>query len=259
MVDLPNGRLKASDLMVDFLSVAPDTSVNDTLKLIFKNNAQKALVLDDGILDGIVTTYDFMRNIQWGKDDIESMSISDIMTPIVYTVFCEDNIRHVIDMLYHRGVRSVPVLTDGMVAGTVSRKQIAQLFADKYAANYKAKDLMTKRYTTCNVHATLHDLFAKIDAYGDKYIIIQAEDKVAGIVTSTDILKYLYRQPEKNSSSPVKEIMNKCKYTAKKTDKCADIAHIMLEHNVSGVPIVGKRLHGLIRFSCFLQFLDLEL
>ncbi|MCX6694731.1 MAG: CBS domain-containing protein [Candidatus Altiarchaeota archaeon] len=120
---------------------------------------------------------------------------------------------------------------------------------------------MTYRYITSTIHAPLDDFFKKMEVYGDRYlIVVSGEDReeIVGIVTPTDVLKYFYRMEGVDLKRPhhIQEIMTKNPFIAKITDKCDEIANVMIERNISGVPVVDQKLAGLIRFRSFLEFLE---
>jgi CBS domain-containing protein len=250
--------LKASDLMVDFPQVTPQTSVEDALGIMLTKRSQRILIISDGRLEGIATTYDFLSKIPWGLKPLDAIEVRDIMTRDVVFITPEDDLRHVVDLLFFRNIRFAPVVAEGSVKGIISRRELGMIFAENFGHKYKASDLMSYRYTTSTMHDSLNDFFEKMRVYDDKYIIILSGEDVVGIVTPTDVLDYLHDLEDVNLMKPyhIRDIMSKNPVTAIKSDRCDKIANTMIERNISGVPIIDQKLEGVIRYSSFLQFLE---
>ncbi|MCX6694730.1 MAG: CBS domain-containing protein [Candidatus Altiarchaeota archaeon] len=105
--------------MADFLQVTPQTSVRDTLKLMFKDNRLRVIVVEEGRLAGIVSTHDLVKRVLWKGKPLDTVEIKDVMTRKVSFVTPQDDIRHIANLLYHTGIRCVPVVSEGAVVGIV--------------------------------------------------------------------------------------------------------------------------------------------
>jgi CBS domain-containing protein len=238
------------------LQVTPDTPAMDTVKLMLDNKSQRALIISGGKLLGITTTFDFIKKIDEGKSTLENIKIEDIMTRDVFFVRPMDDLKHIVDLMYYRNIRFLPVVSGSDVLGIITRMELGRLFAERYGKRYSAGDLMTYRYTTNSIHDSLNEFFRKIKIYGDKYVIILAGEKVVGVVTPTDILKHLLKNRVIDKKTSIKDIMIPNPYTAKKRERCDKIANTMIDRDISGVPIVEEKLEGLVTFNSFLQFLE---
>jgi len=248
--------IQARDLMVDFLRVAPDTPALDTVRLMLDNKSQRVLVISEGKLCGIATTFDFIKKMDEGRNTLDDIKITDIMTPEAIFVSPMDDLKHIVDLMYYRNIRFLPVVSGSDVLGIITRVELGRIFAKRFGSRYYAGDLMTYRYTTNSVHDSLNEFFRKIKIYGDKYIIILAGEKVVGVVTPTDILKHLLEKRVIELTTSIKDIMTPDPYTARMTDRCDKIANTMIKKDISGVPIVEGKLEGLVTFNSFLQFLE---
>jgi CBS domain-containing protein len=243
--------------MVDFLSVSPRTSVSEALELMFRNKSRVVLVIEDGRLAGIATTYDFVTKVPWGRIPIESVTVTDIMTPDVLIVRPEDDLRHVVDLIYNRDVRFAPVVQEDFSLGIISRMELAKIFAERFGARYKVSDLMTYRYTTATIHESVSDVYKKMLNNSDKYVIILSADAPVGVFTPWDILQHLYLTQESECLHHLREVITHKPFIARADDRCDKVARTMIEKNITGAPVVDDQLGGLIRFKCFLKVMDL--
>jgi len=248
--------MRAKDLMVGIIFVTPESTVLDTIDAMLEKKSNGILVVDNGKLKGIVSDFDFIKWLKEGKIRSVHNKISDIMTDEVIYAHPEDKFKHVIDLMFERNTRFIPIVLDNKPLGVITRTEIGKMFAKHSGHKYKARDLMTYRYSTFSLYDSLGTFFKKINEYGDKYSIIIWEENVVGVVTPTNILKHLRQKKTINRKTTVKELMTSNPYTTKPGERCDKIANIMVNRNYSGVPIVDERLEGIIRYSCFLQFME---
>lgn len=248
-------QTKAKDIMVDIIFVTPQTTILDTIDAMLENKSNGILVVDDGTLKGIVSNFDLIKWLKEGKIKSVHNKISDIMTGEVVYAHPNDDLKQVVNLMFERSTRFIPVVLNNKPLGVITRKEIGRIFSKHYGHKYHARDLMTYRYTTCSVNDSLETFFNKLRGYDDKYSIILSGEEVVGIITPTNILKHLRQKNTIDIKTSIKDLMTSNPYVAKPGDRCDTLANIMLTRNFSGIPIVGDRLEGLIRYSCFLQFL----
>jgi CBS domain-containing protein len=248
--------LTASNIMVDFISVTPMTSVYDALKLMFGAKSRVVIVLCEGKLAGIATTYDFVTKVPWGRLPLENLKVKDIMTQNASFVHPEDDLKHVVDLIYHRDIRFAPVVVEEEVVGLISRRELARIFAERFGAWYRVGDLMTYRYTTATIHESLGDVYRKMVYFLDKYVIILSGEAPVGVITPWDILQHLYQTQETSCEHHLREVMTHKPFIVKANDKCDKVAKAMIDKDITGAPVAEEQLGGLIRFKCFLKVLD---
>ncbi|MFH0859782.1 MAG: CBS domain-containing protein [Candidatus Altiarchaeota archaeon] len=249
-------QIKAKDRMVDIISVTPEATVLDTIDAMLGKNSNGILVVDDGNLKGIVSDFDLIKWLKEGKIKSVHIKISDIMTEEVIYAHPDDELKQIVNLMFERSSRFIPIVLDNKPLGVITRKEIGKIFAKHYGHRYKARDLMTYRYATFSLNDSLETFFRKMGGYDDKYSIIISDGDVVGVITPINILKHLRQKRTIDIKTDVKDLMTENPYVAKPGDRCDKIANIMVNRNLSGVPIVDKHLEGLIRYSCFLQFME---
>jgi CBS domain-containing protein len=144
--------MNASDVMVrDVVTVGPDATVQDVTRLLLKHRISALPVVDtSGKLLGIVsegdllhrTEADTQRRHSWwltvfssreslAEEFVKSHSrrVSDIMTRKVVTAPPETSLRDIAALLEKNGIKRVPIVKDGKIAGIVSRANLIQAMA----------------------------------------------------------------------------------------------------------------------------------
>ncbi|MCW2692570.1 MAG: putative signal transduction protein with domain [Mycobacterium sp.] len=87
------------------------------------------LVLDGGLLRGIVTERDIMKAVARGMD-VESTPVSAVMTPEVMTVNLATPLFEAARLMAARWIRHLPVVDDlGDVVGILSQRDLVGVFA----------------------------------------------------------------------------------------------------------------------------------
>ncbi len=104
----------------DVLSIAPDASVLDAIKLMAEKGIGALIVLDGDALAGIVTERDYARKVILKGRSSQDTPVRDIMTPDVFTTHAEATIDSCMNMMTDKHIRHLPVVDGDNVTGMVS-------------------------------------------------------------------------------------------------------------------------------------------
>ena len=109
-----------NDKGTDIVSIGPDAAVAQAVDLMTERGIGSLLVMDDGLLRGIVTERDYTRKIVAGGMSIEDSRVGDIMTVDVYTTDIERNIDECMMLMTEKRIRHLPVVDGDKVLGIIS-------------------------------------------------------------------------------------------------------------------------------------------
>jgi CBS domain-containing protein len=110
----------------DVISVAPDLSVFDAIKLMADKLVGSLLVMDDEVLRGIVTERDYARKVIIKGRSSESTSVSEIMSTDVLTTSSSETVNQCMELMTERRIRHLPVVEDDRVIGMISIGDLVQ-------------------------------------------------------------------------------------------------------------------------------------
>ncbi len=114
------------------ISVAPDTSVLDAIKLMAEKGIGSLVVLDGEELAGIVTERDYARKVIIKGRASESTPVGDIMTAEVLTTSPDSTVDKCMAMMTSKKCRHLPVVEDGAVVAMISIGDLVQaIIADQ--------------------------------------------------------------------------------------------------------------------------------
>ena len=102
------------------ISVAPDTSVLDAIKLMADKMIGSLVVMQDDKLLGIMSERDYARKVIIKGRSSESTKVSEIMTADVITTTSAHTVNECMNQMTERKIRHLPVVEDNQVIGMLS-------------------------------------------------------------------------------------------------------------------------------------------
>lgn len=108
------------------ISVAPDTSVLDAIKLMADKTVGSLVVMEAGELCGIFTERDYARKVIIKGRASESTQVADIMTADVLTTSSAQTIDNCLKLMTEKCIRHLPVVDDNRVIGMISVADLVQ-------------------------------------------------------------------------------------------------------------------------------------
>jgi CBS domain-containing protein len=132
-----------------------------------------------------------------------STPVAEIMSTDLITVTCDDSLKEVELLMQKYHIRHIPVLKDDKLYGIISLTDIQRIsFADAYNSAEKDVDyviydllkleqVMIKNPITVNKSDTIKKAGTIITQHEFHALPVIEGDELVGIVTSTDLLRYL--------------------------------------------------------------------
>lgn len=104
----------------EVLSIGPDNSVLDAIRMMADHNVGSLVVLDDETLVGIVTERHYARNVFLEGRSSPKTTVAEIMSRRVVCARPEQTVEQCMAVMTDRAVRHLPVLDSKRVVGIVS-------------------------------------------------------------------------------------------------------------------------------------------
>lgn len=110
-----------SDLMTkDPVTLPGDATVRDAAREMRERDIGNVLVVDDGVLRGIVTDRDIVVRCVADRDDLSGSRLRDMCSAEPVTVAPDDTTDTAIVRMREHAVRRIPVVRDGRPVGVLS-------------------------------------------------------------------------------------------------------------------------------------------
>lgn len=114
------------------ISVDPESSVLDAIKLMADKGVGALLVMHAGKLDGIVTERDYARKVIIKGRSSESTRVDEIMTSSIQTTTPDQTVDQCMGLMTEGRFRHLPVVADDAVVGVISIGDLVQaIIADQ--------------------------------------------------------------------------------------------------------------------------------
>lgn len=108
------------------VSIAPDTTVFDALKLMSEKNIGSVVVMDQEKYLGIITERDYSRKVILKHKSSADTTVEDIMTTDLPIVKPEDSIEYCMELMSDKNIRYLPVFDNNKIAGIISMSDVVK-------------------------------------------------------------------------------------------------------------------------------------
>ncbi|MEM9385225.1 MAG: CBS domain-containing protein [Pseudomonadota bacterium] len=115
----------------DIVSVKPDDTVLDAIKLMAEKSIGALLVLDAGQLAGIVSERDYARKVILLGRASDATPVRDIMTAEVITARSDDSVGKCMNTMTEHRIRHLPVVDDTLLGVISIGDLVAAIIADQ--------------------------------------------------------------------------------------------------------------------------------
>ena len=114
------------------VSVKPEDSVLDAIKVLARENVGAAIVMTGDRLAGILSERDYTRKVILKGRSSDSTRVEEIMTANVVVVSPRTKTRDCMALMTEKNIRHLPVVEEGRVVGMVSiRDIVSDIIADQ--------------------------------------------------------------------------------------------------------------------------------
>ena len=115
---------KVSDILsrkgVSIISITPETSVLEALRIMADQNIGSVMIMDNGEFLGIMTERDYSRKVILKGKSSTDTSVSEIMTAQYPRVYLTDTVEHCMELMTTHTIRYLPVFENDVPTGIIS-------------------------------------------------------------------------------------------------------------------------------------------
>jgi CBS domain-containing protein len=110
------------------ISVDATLTVNEAAKMMEDKKVGAVIVMENNTPIGIVTDRDFAIKIVAHAYQITT-PVKQIMSSPLFSINSDESVRTAAELMYHRGIRKLPVIDDEKVIGIITTTDIVHLLA----------------------------------------------------------------------------------------------------------------------------------
>lgn len=104
----------------DVVSIAPDASVLDAIRLMSDRGIGALVVMDGDTLAGILTERDYARKVILKGRASDTTQVREIMTEDLVTTSSSESVEKCMNTVTEKRIRHLPVVDGGKIVGIIS-------------------------------------------------------------------------------------------------------------------------------------------
>jgi CBS domain-containing protein len=217
-----------------------------------KNGFRRLPVVWENALVGIITASDVLKAIQDGGMDTLPKEIHNFMTQDPIVVFRNADLSEAIQLMFQHDLGSLPIVSNAQMTldGIVTERDLVKAFSQNSFAD---ADLMQFIITTPITHpfqtTTVKKLIqSMVKDNVRRAILVDKNKNVKGIVTVTDLIRFISDQIIRNGEANTDILKTKAKdfaatdvITVNMSESVANVADLLVEKKMGGVPVVDDQ------------------
>lgn len=118
-------------------SVRSSDTVENVLLLMREHRVRAILVIDDGVLAGIVSQGDCAIKVLLPNNNPKQVAVSKIMTAKPLTVTISNSLEECMAIMVHKHIRHLPVLQEAKVVGVISVGDLVKTIIEHQGSQIK--------------------------------------------------------------------------------------------------------------------------
>ena len=263
------------------VTMAPTTPIYDAIQIMTKEGFRRIPIINPGTktLQGIVTATDIINYLGGGDkfDIIQKKFVGDffkaiyepakaVMTKEVVSVKETAKMSKAINLMKQHNLGGLPIVDEeNRVKGIITERDLMRMFRGKLTGT-RISDAMTKEVTTITPKTNILEAENTMIKQGFRRLPIVSEDKILGIVTVMDILRFfgsnkVFENLETGTimqvlQTPIMEIATKNVVSITPNKDVGEAARLMQEKNIGALLVVeNERLIGMITERDFFKLI----
>jgi CBS domain-containing protein len=126
-------------------SIISTITVFEALRVMGEKNIGAVLVIEDGILKGILSERDYARKIVLKDKSSKKTPVSEIMENEVVTVKPSDDLEYCMELMSKKRIRHLPVIENDVIIGLVSIGDVVKAIIEVQKETIKHLDSYISR------------------------------------------------------------------------------------------------------------------
>ena len=256
----------------DVVAIPPTTTIMGAARTMVGYKYRRLPVADPGTkrIEGICTVVDIIDFLGGGeKSRIISRKydgnmilainapVTEIMQERVITVPDDASLEQAVALMIDRSVGGLPVVDrEGRIVGIITERDIMHLMGETVAGKL-VRDIMSAEVTTAPPDTSIEAAAKVMVSSGFRRLPVVTDSFVCGIITATDIMRYLGSgdafkklvtgKVHEAVGAPISTIMKTDIITAKPEQDISEVARLMARNRIGCLPVIGERgLAGII-------------
>ena len=235
--------------------------------LMIRHSIGRVVIVDDHNRPiGIITRKDLIReSLRQYTKPLDTILAKDVIKGDVITIRSNRSIKYAAKLMLKYDVSGLPVVDEnGILEGIITKTNLTRAYAEKCRGLMKVHEIMRKEVPTVHPLHTIYYVLSLISQSDIGKVIVIDNDRPIGVITERDVafsLEDLNVKGRENKYrkrvgiSPrgtlatirdyivplAQEVMSKNIITVREDTDLSDVASLMIENNISIIPVVDSK------------------
>lgn len=262
-ISLHDIDLEGEEKVLKISTVTPvfcygSNKIKDVIEMIvFTGHRRIPIVSKEKDIIGIFTKSDILEAFLRREDFDER--ITKVMTREVLTCNENDSIEYVLNKFKMSRRGGFPVISNNKLVGMVSERDFIKKVAG-IKTSIKVSDVMVTKPFIIRPGLSIIDCFRTMVNTRYRRLPVVKEGTLVGIITSEDLLRYIYKNKYNYGAlnEKIDTIMVKSPVTTKPDADLGEAAKLMVDKQVGGLVVIDddKKMRGIITERDILEMID---
>lgn len=271
--------MKVAEVMSSpVMAITPTDPVARAKNLMLRYRVKRLVVIDRGKPIGVVSMRDLAERLgrgtsTWRHRPIDHIPVARVMRRGLVSVAPRTDLGKAAELMLRHWISSLIVVDGKGLAGIVTKTDLTRYFAEQLGGRTKVRELMSTDIVTVNRMHSLAHVVELMEKHRISRVIVADGKKPIGIITESDVAlaqlekpargirqrRVRYTRKAERADRPryryvkyvalltAEDVMKPGLLTIGGEEDVARAASLMLEHGISGLPVVeDEKLVGIL-------------
>jgi CBS domain-containing protein len=260
------------------VAVTPTDPVARAKNLMLRHKVKRLVVIDRGKPIGIVSMRDLAERLSqgasaWRRRPIDHIPVARVMSDGLVSVALGTDVSKAAKLMLKHKISGLVVLDGAGLAGIVTKTDLTRCFSERLGGRAKVSELMSTEVVTVHRKHSLARVVELMKQHGISRVVVADGKRPVGIVAESDVAmaqlekaaegvgerrvrftrkaeradRPRYRYVKYVALLTAEDVMQSELLTIGGGEDAASAASLMLEHGISGLPVVDdEKLIGIL-------------
>jgi len=240
-------QMEVRDVMSkDVATISPNKSVFSAAKMMSESNISCIVVVDNGIVLGILTETDLLRRVAEQEKDFTTIRVSEIMSSPVETIPSNLSILDAGKIMEARRIKKLPILEENRLVGIITQTDLIRALTS-HGVWSEIEGIMTLDVVGIQRETTVAEAAEIMASCRISSIVVLEAEAVVGILTERDLLKRVIAPKQDPACVKAEQIMSSPVQTVPPSYSVFSASGIMKKMHIRRLVVMdNKRLCGIL-------------
>ncbi len=200
--------LEVKDVMnKDVITACSDETIVSVANIMSENNISSVVVVDDGIVSGIVTEKDFLKRIGSNVNVSGKTKVAEIMSSPVEIVSPDLSILDTSKIMEAKCIKRLPVLAEKLLVGIVTQTDLNKALTS-YGMWRNVAEIMSSDTAVIQTDATVAQAAEIMNSRNISCVVAMKAAEIVGVLSERDLLQRVSSAQKNPWETKVEEVMS---------------------------------------------------